>query len=38
MMEYIQDNNPLQSSLLREFITVSAESAILIMMVTIMVW
>ena len=37
-MEYSQDNSSLQTSLLHEFITVSIESAILIMMVMIMVW
>lgn len=39
-MEYIQDNNPLQTSLLHEFMAVSIESAVFIMtvMVMIMVW
>ncbi len=37
-MQNSQDHNTLQTSLLHEFITVSVESLILIMMVMLIVW
>ena len=37
-MEYSQDTRPLQTSLLHEFVTVSVESVIFIMIVMIMIW
>lgn len=36
-MEYVQDNSPLQTSVLREFIAITIESVMLIMIVTLMV-
>jgi hypothetical protein len=36
-MEYIHDNRPLQTSLLHEFMAVSVESAVFIMMVMVMI-